>query len=176
MEDKLIGILKERFEMNPHRHENVGWESVLKFLDERLLEILAEMEETGGEPDLVVLKDGSWIYVDCSNETPSKRRSYCFDEKALNDRKKNKPKSSVEAENKKMGTKLLDESLYRELQKNEAFDLKTSSWIETPEEIRNLGGALFCDRRYNTVFTYHNGADSYYSARGYRSYIEIKQG
>lgn len=176
MENQLIEVLKERFEMNPHRHENVDWNSLLKVLDDKNLKIISNMEESGGEPDLVVLKDGLWIYVDCSSESPSKRRSFCFDEKALNDRKKNKPESSVEAENKKIGTRLLDEALYRELQSIEAFDLKTSSWIVTPSEIRDLGGALFCDRRYNTVFTYHNGADSYYSARGYRSYIKIKQG
>lgn len=136
---------------------------------------LEQMEATGGEPDVVGYDTdtGKYIFMDCSPESPAGRRSLCYDRRALDARKENKPKNSVEDTVREMGVELLDEADYRYLQSLENLDLKTSSWIMTPEHIRKLGGALFCDRRYDTVFTYHNGADSYYAARGWRGKIHI---
>lgn len=131
------------------------------------------MEKTGGEPDVVEFENGKIVFVDFSAESPKGRRSFCYDQAALNSRKENKPKNSALKAAQEIGIELLDEVQYRKLQQIEKLDLKTSSWIKTPEDIRKLGGALFCDRRYDAVFTYHNGAESYYAARGFRGFIEL---
>jgi Protein of unknown function (DUF4256) len=174
MHDDLIQSLSTRFAQNMRRHEAVIWEQVFTQLhaSPAKLVTLSEMERTGGEPDVVVL-DGTLCFVDCSPESPTGRRSLCFDQKALDGRKENKPIGSAQSLAQAMGCTLLTESQYRALQALGTFDLKTSSWIATPELIRALGGALFCDRRYNTVFTYHNGAESYYAARGFRGCLLI---
>ncbi|MCA0447960.1 MAG: DUF4256 domain-containing protein [Bacteroidetes bacterium] len=175
--EKLISVLKDRFEKNRKRHQNLDWtkiEKKLKFSPEKLWS-LSEMERTGGEPDVVGLDNttGEYLFFDCSAESPAGRRSLCFDKKALDSRKENKPQNSAQDLATEIGVELLSEAQYRELQKLGNFDLKTSSWVKTPDEIRKLGGALFCDRRYDTVFVYHNGAESYYAARGFRGLLRV---
>ena len=173
----MIELLKKRFLDNMARHPDISWDLVESRLigNEDLLAILRSMEESGGEPDTIGLEDstGRLIYCDCSKESPAGRRSLCYDDEALYKRTKNPPSGSAVHQAQEMGIKLLPESLYRRLQDLGEFDTKTSSWIETPENIRNNGGALFCERRYGTVFTFHNGADSYYSVRGWRGYITV---
>jgi len=176
-QDELLRTLKARFEKNMNRHKGLEWakvEAKLQAKPERLWS-LNEMETTGGEPDVVGYdkKTGEYIFYDCSEESPKGRRSYCYYEAALKSRKEHKPKNSAMAAAKAMGIELLSEQQYRELQKLGAFDLKTSSWVQTPPDIRKLGGALFCDRRYDTVFLYHNGAESYYAARGFRGVLRV---
>lgn len=173
---ELLKILKARFEKNMNRHKNLEWSTVeAKLADNEKLWSLHEMENTGGEPDVTEYdkKTGEYIFYDCSAESPKDRRSLCYDGEALKSRKENKPKSSAVEMAAAMGIELLSEEQYRQLQQLGNFDLKTSSWIKTPAEIRKLGGAVFCDRRYNTVFMYHNGAESYYAARGFRGSIRI---
>ena len=169
----MIEILKKRFNDNMIRHPDLKWEDVEARLYECTLEILRKLEETGGEPDTIGVDDetGKIIFCDCSKETPEGRRSLCYDDEALKKRKKNPPSGSAEKQAEEIGAELMTEALYRRLQTVGEFDLKTSSWIATPNDIRKLGGALFCERRYGAVFTFHNGADSYYSVRGWRGYI-----
>ncbi len=175
--DTLLEVLCARFKKYPSRHPGVKWEKV----EERLrsnpgkLWSLNEMERTGGEPDVVAEegKSSELVFIDCALESPTGRRSLCFDEAALKSRKENKPKGSAEALADDMGIEILNEEQYRRLQLHGPFDAKTSSWILTPDSIRRLGGALFCDYRYGTVFTYHNGAESYYAARGFRGFIRV---
>ena len=163
-----------RFTQNPQRHPTLTWADVEARLTDAALHSLTEMERTGGEPDVTgVTPDGRIIFTDCSAESPSGRRSLCFDDAALNARKENKPKGSAMALAAAMGIEMLTEDDYRHLQTLGQFDRKTSSWIATPDPICKLGGALFCDRRYDTVFTYHNGADSYYAARGFRGRLVV---
>jgi hypothetical protein len=176
---ELLKILKARFEKNRHRHEGINWVDVQTKLvaeksDEKLWS-LNEMEQTGGEPDVVGFdgNTGEYLFCDCSPESPKGRRSLCYDRAALDSRKEYKPENSAIDLANTMGIDLINESEYRELQKLGTFDTKTSSWVKTPDEIRKLGGAVFCDRRYNTVFLYHNGADSYYAARGFRGKLKI---
>jgi hypothetical protein len=175
--EDLLHTLMARFEQNMHRHEGLAWASVQARLEANpdALKSLHEMESTGGEPDVIAhdRKTGQFTFVDCSAESPKGRRSLCYDRRALNARKENKPKGSAVEMAATMGIELLTEEEYRALQKLGEFDLKTSSWISTPPEIRALGGAIFCDRRYDTVFTYHNGADSYYAARGFRGSLLV---
>jgi hypothetical protein len=173
----LLGVLQTRFEKNMSRHKGVEWAKVRAKLEaspEKLWS-LNEMESTGGEPDVVGhdKKTGEFIFYDCSAESPKGRRSICYDREALNARKENKPKDSALDMATAMGVALLTEEQYRDLQKLGSFDTKTSSWVQTPTEIRKLGGALYCDRRYNQVFLYHNGADSYYAARGFRGSLTV---
>lgn len=174
---ELLKILRKRFEANMPRHNNLIWDLIepkLKAQPEKLWS-LNQMELTGGEPDVIgynAEKD-SYIFYDCSPESPKERRSYCYDRPALESRKKYPPENNALDVAAAMGISLLTEEEYRNLQQTGAFDLKTSSWIQTPESVRKLGGALFCDRRYDTVFVYHNGADSYYSSRGFRGKLEI---
>ena len=174
---ELLATLKTRFEKNPNRHKNVDWAGVQMKLegDARKLWSLNEMERTGGEPDVVGYdkKTGEYILYDCSAESPKERRSLCYDREALESRKEHKPANSAIAMATDMGIELLTEEQYRELQQLGKFDLKTSSWVKTPAEIRELGGALYCDRRYNHVFLYHNGAESYYAVRGFRGSLRI---
>jgi hypothetical protein len=174
---ELLKTLKARFEKNPQRHAGINWEDVqarlLAETSEEKLWSLNEMEETGGEPDVVGFDAGEYLFCDCSAESPKGRRSLCYDRAALDARKEYKPENSAIDLAATMGIELLNESEYRELQKLGTFDTKTSSWVKTPEEIRQLGGAVFCDRRYNTVFLYHNGADSYYAARGFRGKLKV---
>lgn len=169
----LLTTLHERFEKNMHRHKGVKWTTVEKKLKPSHVKALNAMELTGGEPDVVLLGGKTLAFVDCAAESPSGRRSLCYDKAAWTARKKHKPQSSAQEIAKQMGVELLTEDEYRALQSVEAFDQKTSSWIETPANVRKLGGALFCDRRYDTVFTYHNGADSYYAARGFRAKLTV---
>lgn len=173
----LLETLQLRFEKNMLRHPNADWEKVLAKLkaNDSALWSLYEMERTGGEPDLVFFnkKDENFVFIDCSKETPQGRRSLCYDRKALDARKANKPVSSAMDMAAEMGIELLNEEQYCALQKLEAFDLKTSSWLKTPDDVRSLGGAIFGDRRFDRVFIYHNGADSYYAARGFRGWIAI---
>ena len=175
--EALLKTLKTRFEQNTNRHPNLAWADVQKRLEAHpdKLAALHEMEQTGGEPDVVGSdkKTGQLLFVDCAAESPSGRRSLCFDADALASRKENKPKGSAAGMAAAMGIELLTEAEYRELQKLGAFDTKTSSWVQTPAAIRDLDGALFCDRRYNTVFVYHNGAESYYAARGFRGSLRV---
>ncbi len=175
--ETLLKILKARFEKNMARHKGLEWAKVQARLEAKpeMMRPLAEMESTGGEPDVVAMdkKTGEFVFYDCSAESPQGRRSLCYDRDALNARKEAKPKNSAVDMAEAMGIMLLTEEQYRELQKLGQFDAKTSSWIETPEAIRKLGGALFCDRRYDTVFVYHNGADSYYAARGFRGSLRV---
>lgn len=173
----LFGVLKTRFEKHMKRHPGLTWDQVQAKLEkapERLWS-LQQMEESGGEPDVVALggKAGELHFVDCAAESPSERRSLCYDDEALAARKENKPKGSAVAMAQAMGVDLLTEGQYRELQALGEFDRKTSSWVQTPADIRTLGGAVFCDRRYNTVFLYHNGAESYYAARGFRGVLTV---
>ena len=175
--DELLKALKTRFEKNMSRHRGVEWAEVQVRLQRNpgKLVSLYEMEKTGGEPDVVAYdgKTGEYIIYDCAAESPSGRRSLCYDKEALDARKENKPKGSTTELAAARGVELLTEEQYRELQKMGEFDRKTSSWVKTPAEIRKLGGALFCDRRYNTVFVYHNGAESYYAARGFRGWVRV---
>ena len=174
---ELLGTLQARFEKNMNRHKGLEWSRVQAKLEANAGKLwsLNEMESTGGEPDVVGhdKKTGEYIFYDCSAESPKGRRSVCYDREALEARKENKPKDSAINMATAMGVELLTEEQYRELQKLGQFDLKTSSWIQTPGEIRKLGGALFCDRRYDQVFVYHNGADSYYGARGFRGSLRV---
>ncbi len=174
---ELLGALKARFEKNMNRHKGLEWAQVQAKVEanaERLWS-LNEMERTDGEPDVVDhdKKTGEYIFYDCAAESPKDRRSLCYDREALDSRKENKPKDSAVDMAAAMGVELLTEEQYRELQKLGTFDTKTSSWVKTPSDIRKLGGALFCDRRYDTVFVYHNGADSYYAARGFRGSLRV---
>lgn len=175
--DDLLKILKERFEKNSARHTNIDWSKVeTKLLAQaEKLWSLNEMEKTGGEPDVVAYdkKTDIYFFYDCSAESPAGRRSLCYDRQALDSRKENKPKNNVIEMAASMGIELLNEEQYRYLQTLGNFDTKTSSWVQTPAEIRKLCGALFCDRRYNTVFVYHNGAESYYAARGFRALLKV---
>lgn len=175
--DQLLKKLKDRFEQNLSRHQGIDWSEVeAKLLaDPDNFWTLNEMEKTGGEPDLVVLElnKGKLVFYDCAKESPTQRRSLCYDNIALDSRKANKPTNSAVGLAEEMGIELLSEEDYRQLQDVVAFDEKTSSWIMTPASIRKLGGALFCDRRYDAVFTYHNGAESYYGSRGFRGKLEI---
>ena len=175
--DQLLRSLKSRFEKNTHRHEGIVWEKVLARLEATptVLTSLREMEASGGEPDVIGQDQatGQFIFCDCSPESPLGRRSLCYDREALNARKENKPEGSAIEMAVAMGVELLTEEQYRGLQQLGEFDMKTSSWITTPREVRSLGGALFCDRRYGKVFVYHNGAQSYYAARGFRSLLRV---
>ncbi len=175
--EELLNILCTRFEKNMNRHKGLDWAKVTAKLeaDPEKLWSLGEMERTGGEPDVTGFekKTGLYIFTDCSPESPKDRRSLCYDRKALDSRKEHKPKNDALTIASAMGIQILTEAEYRELQKLGEFDTKTSSWIVTPPEIRALGGALFCDRRYDTVFTYHNGAESYYAARGFRGSLRV---
>lgn len=174
---ELLGILKARFEQNMNRHEGMKWSDVQARLEAHpdKLWSLHEMEKTGGEPDVVDYdhQTGEYIFFDCSPESPKGRRSVCYDREALESRKKHKPENSAVDMANAMGIELLTEDEYRKLQTLGQFDTKTSSWVKTPEKIRKLGGALFCDRRYDTVFVYHNGAESYYAARGFRGSLRV---
>ncbi len=175
--EKLIQIIQSRFQKNMNRHPGMDWEKVLVRLEanpEKLYS-LNEMEQTGGEPDVIGQdkNTGEYLFMDCSAESPKGRRSYCYDRAAWESRKEYKPENNVIDVAEEMGIELLTEEQYRELQQLEQFDTKTSSWIKTPEEIRKLGGAVFCDRRYNHVFLYHNGAESYYAARGFRGLLKV---
>lgn len=173
----LLKTLKARFEKNTNRHKGLEWAKVQAKLEAapQKLWSLSEMERTGGEPDVVAhdKKTNEFVFFDCSPESPSGRRSLCFDREALESRKEHKPKDNVMDVASAMGIELLTEDQYRDLQKLGHFDTKTSSWIKTPAEIRKLGGALFADFRYDTVFVYHNGADSYYAARAFRGSLKI---
>jgi hypothetical protein len=185
--EELLRILKARFEKNMNRHKGIEWAKVqaklegnpVSYPDEKLWS-LYEMERTGGEPDVVVpidigndTKSGEYIFYDCSEESPKGRRSVCYDNEALESRKEHKPKNSAIGMAADMGIELLTEEEYRELQKLGKFDTKTSSWVKTPPDIRKLGGAIFCDFRFGRVFTYHNGAESYYAARGFRGSLKV---
>ena len=175
--EKLLKTLKTRFEKNMNRHKGIDWTKVAAKLeaDPGKLWSLNEMEESGGEPDVIGhdKKSGEYIFYDCSPETPKGRRSICYDHEALASRKEHKPENSAVEMASEMGIELLSEEEYRELQKLGEFDLKTSSWVKTPANIRKLGGAVFCDRRYGQVFLYHNGAESYYGARGFRGSLRV---
>lgn len=175
--EELLDTLKTRFAKNMKRHKGVEWAKVQPKLEANAgaLWSLNEMEATGGEPDVVGYdkKTGEFIFYDCSVESPKGRRSLCYDRAALDSRKEHKPKNSAIDLAAAMGVELLTEEQYRELQKLGDFDTKTSSWVKTPAAIRKLGGALFCDRRYDTVFVYHNGAESYYAARGFRGSLRV---
>lgn len=175
--EELLGTLKARFDKNKTRHKGLEWAKVQAKLeaDAQKLWSLNEMEETGGEPDLVGYdkKTDEYLFYDCSPESPKGRRSVCYDREALESRKEHKPKNSALDMAAAMGIELLTEAQYRELQELGDFDTKTSSWVQTPAPIRKLGGALFCDRRYNQVFLYHNGAESYYAARGFRGSLRV---
>jgi len=175
--EELLKALKARFEKNLNRHKGLEWTKVKAKLEASAEQLwsLTEMERTGGEPDVVGFdkKTGEYIFYDCSAESPKGRRSLCYDRQALESRKEHKPKDNAMDIAAAMGVELLTEEQYRELQKFGKFDTKTSSWVKTPAEIRELGGAIFCDRRYDHVFVYHNGAESYYAARGFRGALRI---
>ncbi|MFN0255482.1 DUF4256 domain-containing protein [Pedobacter ureilyticus] len=175
--EELLSILKIRFEKNMKRHEGMDWNKVQEKLEAKPEKLwsLNEMDITGGEPDVVGYdeKTGEFLFYDCSAESPKGRRSVCFDHEALEARKEHKPNDSAVNMATEMGIEILTEGEYRSLQKLGEFDLKTSSWIQTPASIRQLDGALFCDRRYNTVFVYHNGAQSYYAARAFRGSLRV---
>ncbi|MEP7196620.1 MAG: DUF4256 domain-containing protein [Saprospiraceae bacterium] len=175
--EELINTLKLRFEKNKNRHSTIKWESVQSKLEKNKVKLwsLHEMERTGGEPDVIAYdkKKDEYFYCDCSVESPKGRRSLCYDREALNSRKENKPKNSAIDFASEMGIEMLTEEQYRNLQQFGDFDLKTSSWVLTPPDIRKLGGAVFCDRRYDTIFLYHNGAESYYAARGFRGSLSV---
>ncbi|MDM0043359.1 DUF4256 domain-containing protein [Variovorax dokdonensis] len=175
--DALIGTLKLRFEQNMQRHEGADWADVearLRAAPDKL-EAIHQMEKTGGEPDVIgnAAKGKALVFCDCAAESPMERRSLCYDDQALQSRKQNKPAGSAMQMASDMGVALLTEAQYRQLQQFGEFDLKTSSWVATPPEVRKLGGALFCDRRYGQVFVYHNGAESYYAARGFRGCVSV---
>jgi hypothetical protein len=173
----LLTVLKSRFEKNMNRHPGLEWPKIQSKLEANAEKLwsLNEMESTGGEPDVIShdKKTDEYLFYDCSAESPNGRRSVCYDRKALDARKENKPKNSAVEMADAMGIELLSEAQYRDLQQLGDFDKKTSSWVKTPAEIRKLGGAIFCDFRYNTVFVYHNGADSYYAARGFRGSLRV---
>lgn len=175
--ETLLEELKTRFNENTSRHRGLEWISIQKRLEENVEKLwsLNEMEHTGGEPDVIGedKETGEYHFVDCSIESPNGRRSLCYDHEALESRKEAKPRSSTVDMAEVMGVELLTEKQYRSLQELGSFDQKTSSWVETPLRIRRLGGALFCDRRYDTVFVYHNGAESYYSSRGFRGLLKV---
>jgi hypothetical protein len=175
--EELLNTLKARFEKNINRHEGLEWAKIQAKLEVKTEKLwsLNEMERTGGEPDVVGHdeKIGEYVFYDCSPESPKGRRSLCYDREALESRKENKPEDNAIDMAAAIGIELLTEEQYRELQKLGNFDSKTSSWVKTPADIRKLGGALFCDRRYNTVFVYHNGAESYYAARGFRGSLRV---
>jgi hypothetical protein len=175
--EQLFKILQTRFEKNKNRHRDLDWEKVQIKLESNpdKLWSLNEMEKTGGEPDVVSFdeKTNEYVFYDCSAESPKGRRSVCYDNEALKSRKEHKPQNSALSMADDIGIEILSEEQYRKLQQIEKFDQKTSSWIKTPSEIRNLGGALFADYRYETVFVYHNGAESYYAARGFRGLLRI---
>ena len=175
--DELLRVLKQRFDNNMNRHEGIEWAQVQERLERNSQKLwsLQQMEITEGEPDVVGVDadTGEYLFMDCSAESPKGRRSICYDREALEARKSHKPVTSAVDLAKEMGVELAMEAQYRELQKLGEFDKKTSSWIATPEDIRKLGGALFCDRRYDTVFVYHNGADSYYAVRGFRGVLKV---
>lgn len=174
---ELLKTLKSRFESNMNRHKGIDWSDVEDKLaqDPGKLSSIYQMEETGGEPDVIGVdkKSGEHLFVDCSAESPKGRRSICYDRQALDARKENKPQNNAMEMAANMGIELLTEEQYRQLQKLGKFDTKTSSWLKTPDDIRKLGGAIFGDFRYNTVFIYHNGADSYYAARGFRGMLKV---
>jgi hypothetical protein len=174
---ELIKTLKYRFEKNALRHKGIDWSAVQAKIEAnpRKLEVLHEMERTGGEPDVIEYNkiENSFTYCDCSPESPKGRRSICYDREALNSRKENKPSGNAIEMASALGIEILTEAQYRGLQKLGEFDTKTSSWVKTPPNIRKLGGALFCDRRYGEVFVYHNGAESYYAARGFRGRFSV---
>lgn len=175
--DEILGKLKARFEKNMNRHEGLEWAAVQLKLEQNTEKLwsLYEMERTGGEPDVTSYdkETGEYIFYDCSVESPKGRRSVCYDRTALESRKQHKPQTSAMDMAAEMGIEILTEEQYRELQRLGNFDTKTSSWVKTPDNIRQLGGAIFCDRRYDTVFMYHNGADSYYGARGFRGSLRV---
>jgi uncharacterized protein DUF4256 len=175
--DELLRVLKGRFEKNMHRHKGIAWAEVQARLERNpdALKSLRAMEASGGEPDVIGhdKKAGHFTFCDCSTETPMGRRSVCYDRAALDSRKEHKPQGSAVETAAEMGIDLLTEEQYRDLQKLGEFDTKTSSWIRTPPDVRSLGGALFCDRRYGKVFVYHNGAQSYYAARGFRGLLFV---
>ena len=175
--EALLAALKSRFEKNMKRHKSLEWSKVLSRIEAnpKKLWSLNEMEETGGEPDVIGhdKKSGEYIFCDCSAETPKGRRSYCYDREALHSRKEHKPKNNALDAAAAIGIELLSEEEYRNLQQLGSFDTKTSSWVKTPPDVRKLGGALFCDRRYDKVFLYHNGAESYYAARGFRGSLKV---
>jgi len=174
---ELLSVLKARFEKNKNRHKGLDWVNVEARLlsDAEKLWSLNEMERTGGEPDVTGYdkKTGEYIFFDCAAESPAGRRSICYDHEALEARKEHKPKDSAMGMAAAMGIEILSEEQYRELHQLGKFDLKTSSWVKTPPAIRKLGGAIFCDRRYDTVFVYHNGAESYYAARAFRGSLRV---
>lgn len=173
--DALLKTLKQRFEANMQRHRRVEWSSVQKRLESASDKLwsLNEMEQSGGEPDVVGVEKNQFVFVDCSAQSPKGRRSVCYDQQALESRKEHKPKNSALAMADAMGANLLTVDEYQQLQTLGEFDTTTSSWVETPAKVRKLGGALFCDRRFDTVFTYHNGAESYYAARGFRCSLKV---
>jgi hypothetical protein len=175
--EELLKTLKARFEKNMNRHNGLEWASVQAKIDANTEKLwsLNEMEITGGEPDVIGqdINTGEYIFCDCSAESPKGRRSVCYDREALESRKEHKPGNNAVDMAAAMGIELLTEEQYRELQKLGNFDLKTSSWVKTPANIRKLGGAIFCDRRYDTVFVYHNGAESYYGSRGFRGLLRV---
>jgi hypothetical protein len=174
---ELLGTWKARFEKNTHRHKDLAWAEVQAKLESNpgKLWSLSEMERTGGEPDVVGhdKKTGEYIFYDCSEESPKGRRSLCYDREALESRKEHKPKNNALDMAGAMGVELLTEEQYRQLQTLGNFDTKTSSWVKTPSAVRKLGGALFCDRRFDTVFVYHNGAESYYAGRAFRGLLRL---
>jgi len=175
--EEILKALQARFENNMNRHKGLEWAKVQAKLEANAEKLwsLSEMERTGGEPDVVGhdKKTGEYTYCDCSKESPKGRRSLCYDRESLESRKEHKPKDNAMDMASAMGIELLSEEQYRELQKLGDFDTKTSSWVKTPSAIRKLGGALFCDRRFDTVFVYHNGAESYYAARGFRGSLKV---
>jgi len=176
-QSELLGILKERFENNAQRHPKIRWQAVQARLEANVQKLwsLNEMETSGGEPDVVGhdAKTGEYIFYDCSAQSPTGRRSLCYDDEALRSRKEHKPKGSASGRAAEMGVELLTEERYRHLQQLGEFDTTTSSWVKTPSDVRKLGGALFCDRRFSRVFVYHNGAESYYAARGFRGELRV---
>lgn len=175
--DDLLSLLQSRFESNMKRHEGLKWSEIQSKLEKNpsKLESLLQMEESGGEPDVVAFTkaSGEYFFYDCSVESPKGRRSFCYDKAALDKRKENKPKNSAEEAAKTMVIEILNEEEYRFLQTLGNFDMKTSSWLKTPEKIRKLGGSIFGDFRYDTVFIYHNGAESYYASRGFRGVLRV---
>ena len=175
--EELLAVLKLRLEKNSSRHQELKWVEVQERIRQKPEKLwsLNEMERTGGEPDVLNVDEmtGEYLFYDCSPESPKGRRSLCYDQEALDSRKEQKPQNSAAGMADDMGIEILTEVQYRELQKQGEFDIKTSSWVKTPDPIRKLGGAVFCDRRYDTVFIYHNGAESYYSSRGFRGLLRI---